>query len=182
MAAAAGVTLEHIAKSYIRKDVAKIVATRGSHPGLVDLISAMGACDGYQPWHDAPALPAPGQRRVPSLLLLLHGRRARPGLFAGVIVGISPFSALDDFSAAVRAPRSADADALPQRQDRQKRQLLQSRRTAPSARPSALAFNTPGIRRAHLLPALNTLFPSPSLAGSRACTPSASSSALGRAA
>jgi hypothetical protein len=54
VAAAAGIIIEHIAKSYIRKEdvVAKVVATRGSHPGLVHVISAMEACDGYQPWHD----------------------------------------------------------------------------------------------------------------------------------
>ena len=54
VAAAAGVAIEHIAKSYIRKEdvVAKVLAARGSHPGLVDVISAMEACDGYQPWHD----------------------------------------------------------------------------------------------------------------------------------
>ena len=54
VAAAAGITIEHIAKSYIRKEdvVAKVLAARGSHPGLVHVISAMEACDGYQPWHD----------------------------------------------------------------------------------------------------------------------------------
>jgi len=41
----------NIAKSSIRKEdvVAKVLATRGSHPGLVHVISAMEACDGYQP-------------------------------------------------------------------------------------------------------------------------------------
>ena len=54
LAAAAGITIEHIAKSYIRKEdvVAKVLAARGSHPGLVHVISAMEACDSYQPWHD----------------------------------------------------------------------------------------------------------------------------------
>jgi hypothetical protein len=54
VAAAAGVTIEHIAKNYIRKDdvVAKVLAARGEHPGLVHVISAMEACDAYQPWHD----------------------------------------------------------------------------------------------------------------------------------
>src|ERR1700704_6392443 len=38
----------------IRKEdvVAKVLAARGSHPGLVHVISAMEACHGYQPWHD----------------------------------------------------------------------------------------------------------------------------------
>ena len=54
LAAAAGITIEHIAKSCIRKEdvVAKVLAARGSHPGLVHVISAMEACDSYQPWHD----------------------------------------------------------------------------------------------------------------------------------
>jgi hypothetical protein len=57
VAAAAGITIEHIAKSYIHKEdvVAKVLAARGSHPGLVHVISAMEACDGYQPWHDTRA-------------------------------------------------------------------------------------------------------------------------------
>jgi hypothetical protein len=53
-AAASGVTIEHIAKSYVRKEavVAKILLARGDHPGLVHVISAMEACDAYRPWHD----------------------------------------------------------------------------------------------------------------------------------
>ena len=54
LAKAAGVTIEHIAKSHIRKEdvVAKVLAIRGDHPGLVHIISAMEACDSYKPWHD----------------------------------------------------------------------------------------------------------------------------------
>ena len=54
LATEAGVTIEHIAKSGIRKEavVAKVLAQRGRHPGLVHVISAMEACDAYQPWHD----------------------------------------------------------------------------------------------------------------------------------
>jgi hypothetical protein len=54
LAAEAGVALEHIAKSYIRKEevVAKVLERRGDHAGLVHIISAMEACDAYQPWHD----------------------------------------------------------------------------------------------------------------------------------
>jgi hypothetical protein len=53
LAAAAGVTIEHIANSHIRKEdiVAKVLATRGDHPGLVHVISAMEACPTYKPWH-----------------------------------------------------------------------------------------------------------------------------------
>jgi hypothetical protein len=54
LAAEAGVTIEHIAKSHIRKEavVARVLEQRGDHPGLVHIISAMEACDAYQPWHD----------------------------------------------------------------------------------------------------------------------------------
>jgi hypothetical protein len=52
--AAAGITIEHIAKSHIRKEavVAQVLEQRGDHPGLVHIISAMEACDSYRPWHD----------------------------------------------------------------------------------------------------------------------------------
>ena len=54
LASDAGLTVEHIAKSYIRKEevVARVLAQRGAHPGLVHVISAMEACDSYRPWHD----------------------------------------------------------------------------------------------------------------------------------
>jgi hypothetical protein len=54
LAAEAGLAIEHIAKSHVRKEavVAKVLETRGDHPGLVHVISAMEACDAYQPWHD----------------------------------------------------------------------------------------------------------------------------------
>src|SRR5271165_6968110 len=54
LAAEAGVTIEHIAKPHIRKEavVARVLERRGDHPGLVHIISAMEACDAYQPWHD----------------------------------------------------------------------------------------------------------------------------------
>ncbi|MSP03470.1 MAG: hypothetical protein EXR07_20875 [Acetobacteraceae bacterium] len=50
----AGVTIEHIAKSHIRKEtvVAKVLEQRGDHPGLVHVLSAMEACPSYRPWHD----------------------------------------------------------------------------------------------------------------------------------
>jgi hypothetical protein len=51
LAAEAGIAIEHIAKSHVRKEavVAKVLETRGDHPGLVHVISAMEACDAYQP-------------------------------------------------------------------------------------------------------------------------------------
>jgi hypothetical protein len=50
----AGIAIQYIAKRHIRKEevVAKILAKRGDHPGLVHVISAMETCDSYQPWHD----------------------------------------------------------------------------------------------------------------------------------
>ena len=51
---AAGVKIGHIAKAHIRKEdvVAAVIKTRGDHPGLVHVISAMEACPSYKPWHD----------------------------------------------------------------------------------------------------------------------------------
>lgn len=48
------VTIEHIAKAHIRKEdvVSKVLTARGEAPGLVHIISAMEACQSYQPWHD----------------------------------------------------------------------------------------------------------------------------------
>jgi len=64
LASAAGVTIEHIAKKHIRKEdvVAKILAVRGDHPGLVHIISAMEACNTYKPWHDKQT-PSPSSPR-----------------------------------------------------------------------------------------------------------------------
>jgi hypothetical protein len=54
LAAAAGITIEHIVKSHIRKEelVARVLKRRGDHLGLVHIISAMETCDSYRPWHD----------------------------------------------------------------------------------------------------------------------------------
>ncbi len=54
LACEAGIDIEHIAKSHIRKEevVARVLAQRGDHPGLVHILSAMEACDSYRPWHD----------------------------------------------------------------------------------------------------------------------------------
>ena len=60
LAAAAGITIQHIANSHIRKEdvVAKVQAVRGDHPGLVHVISAMEACPTYKPWHSKQNLRA----------------------------------------------------------------------------------------------------------------------------
>jgi len=54
LAEAAGVGIEHISKSCVRKEdiIAKAIAKRGDHPGLAHIISAMEACGAYEPWHD----------------------------------------------------------------------------------------------------------------------------------
>jgi hypothetical protein len=54
LAAEQGARIEYIAKAHIRKEevVAKVLAARGDHAGLVHVISAMEACQSYQPWHD----------------------------------------------------------------------------------------------------------------------------------
>ncbi len=56
VAEAAGVSIEHISKSHIRKEdiVAKAIAQRGDRPGLAHVISAMEACGACKPWHDLP--------------------------------------------------------------------------------------------------------------------------------
>ena len=52
--AAAGIEIEHINKPHIKKEevVAKVLARRGDHPGLVHVISAMEGCESYRPWHN----------------------------------------------------------------------------------------------------------------------------------
>ena len=54
VAAEAGVAIEHVSKSHVRKEaiIAKILKQRGEHPGLVHILSAMEACPAYKPWHD----------------------------------------------------------------------------------------------------------------------------------
>ncbi len=52
--ATAGVEIEHVSKSPIRKEdlVARVLAVRGEVPGLVHVISAMESCPSYKPWMD----------------------------------------------------------------------------------------------------------------------------------
>lgn len=54
IAKANGISIEYIPKSHIRKEdlVQKVLAKRGSHPGLVHIISAMETCNSYRPWHE----------------------------------------------------------------------------------------------------------------------------------
>ena len=48
------VEIEFVRKAHIRKEdlVKKVLAKRGTHTGLVHIISAMEACGSYRPWHD----------------------------------------------------------------------------------------------------------------------------------
>ena len=52
--AAAGVEIEYVNKSHIRKEdlVAQVLARRGDAPGLVHVLSAMESCASYKPWLD----------------------------------------------------------------------------------------------------------------------------------
>jgi hypothetical protein len=73
LAAEAGVTIEHIAKNHIRKEavVSQVLAQRGEHPGLVHIISAMEACDSYQPWHDKATVRTSCGRTVASACITI---------------------------------------------------------------------------------------------------------------
>jgi hypothetical protein len=55
LATAQGARIEHVAKAHLRKEdlVAAVLKARGDHPGLVHVLSAMEACDAYEPWHDS---------------------------------------------------------------------------------------------------------------------------------
>lgn len=49
-----GISIEYVAKSHIRKEdlVKKVLDKRGTHTGLVHILSAMESCGSYKPWHD----------------------------------------------------------------------------------------------------------------------------------
>jgi len=49
-----GVEIEFVASSKARKEsrVREVLDRRGTHPGLVHVISAMESCPSYRPWHD----------------------------------------------------------------------------------------------------------------------------------
>jgi hypothetical protein len=55
VARTAGVEIEYLRRSKgVRKEelVAKVLAKRGGHPGLVHVLSVMEACTAFKPWHD----------------------------------------------------------------------------------------------------------------------------------
>lgn len=49
-----GILIEHVRSNKVRKEalIEKVLKTRGYAPGLVHILSAMEACNSYQPWHD----------------------------------------------------------------------------------------------------------------------------------
>ena len=49
-----GVQIDFMTKKHIRKEevVAAVIKTRGDHPGLVHIRSAIESCTSYKPWHD----------------------------------------------------------------------------------------------------------------------------------
>jgi hypothetical protein len=54
LAREAGIVIEHVSKAHIRKEdlVLAVLKNRGDHTGLVHVISAMEACESYEPWHN----------------------------------------------------------------------------------------------------------------------------------
>ncbi|MBI2837111.1 MAG: hypothetical protein HYX75_02280 [Acidobacteria bacterium] len=63
----AGIQIEFVRKTSFRKEsrIQQVLIQRGSHPGLVQILSAMESCPTYQPWHDKKTqhpLPDAGQR------------------------------------------------------------------------------------------------------------------------
>jgi hypothetical protein len=49
-----GVEIEFVRKADFRKEkrIAEVLRERGTHPGLVHILSAMESCPTYKPWHD----------------------------------------------------------------------------------------------------------------------------------
>jgi hypothetical protein len=49
-----GLQIEYIRKKNFRKEdrIQAILKTRGTHPGLVHIFSALEPCETYKPWHD----------------------------------------------------------------------------------------------------------------------------------
>lgn len=49
-----GVSIEFIRKGNVRKEalIESVLNKRGTHPGLVHILSVMEACTSYKPWHD----------------------------------------------------------------------------------------------------------------------------------
>lgn len=56
LASQEGVTIEFVRSLNVRKEVLiqKVLATRGTRPGLIHILSAMESCHSFKPWHDKP--------------------------------------------------------------------------------------------------------------------------------
>lgn len=54
LAAREGVEIEYVRTAKVRKEarIKEVLAQRGTHPGLVHILSAMEACPTFEPWHD----------------------------------------------------------------------------------------------------------------------------------
>jgi len=54
LAQEAGLEIEFVRKSSFRKEarIKKVLEERGTHPGLVHILSAMEGCPSYKPWHN----------------------------------------------------------------------------------------------------------------------------------
>src|SRR6266853_110809 len=95
LAAQAGITIEHIAKSHIRKEAVDgggaETTWRTPRPGACHLGDGGVRClPAVARQADAQDLRAAGQRQVPPLLFLFHRCRAWPGLSAGADMGAVP--------------------------------------------------------------------------------------------
>lgn len=57
MAKGNSIEIEFIRKANIRKEsiISQKLELRGTHPGLVHILSAMESCSTYKPWHDKPS-------------------------------------------------------------------------------------------------------------------------------
>jgi hypothetical protein len=82
LAAEAGVSIEHIGKSTVRKEgvVARVLEQRGDRPGLA-YHSAMESCDAYQPGTTSrPTGPSCGRTMVNASTIISTSKDARFGL------------------------------------------------------------------------------------------------------
>ena len=79
LAAASGLTIDYVRKKNFRKEdkVKAVLKERGSHPGLVWILSALEPCTTYQPWHRRLLVGARGDR-PPAQPRLLRRRGQRP--------------------------------------------------------------------------------------------------------
>src|SRR5215210_441949 len=92
LARQASIEIEYLPRTRgIRKEdlVAKVLARRGTHPGLVHILSVVESCATFKPWHN-PKTSQPGLKmqtqQMLDLLLLPDRARTGPDVCAGAIV------------------------------------------------------------------------------------------------